>query len=188
MSRVDQPLRRLRKLTCVARLVRRAVDVGAHREGRAKWNQSPLQDQLRKRAFHALYGLDRASSPLLCDATSTDSFRTDLGSISASLGRPLAIQDEDFDLLDALDVDDAALDEWELRGAKSPPPPVSVTPGPLSGAQCMRKLQRIMGRALRLLYGTGRRGTESPQKITEAVCELDSLLNECASSYLCCVV
>ena len=62
----------------------------------------------------------------------------------------------------------------------------SAVPGPLSGAQCMRKLQRIMGRALRLLYGTARRGTESPQKITEAVCELDSLLNECTFVSLCC--
>lgn len=50
-------------------LVRRAVDVGAHREGRAKWCNSPLQDQLRKRAFHALYGLDRTSSPVLCNST-----------------------------------------------------------------------------------------------------------------------
>lgn len=57
--------------------IRRAVDVGAHREVRSRWSQSPLDDQLRKRACEwvsliryvselipvsevfTLYGLDR---------------------------------------------------------------------------------------------------------------------------------
>jgi len=40
--------------------LRRAVDVGAHREVRSRWTSSPLVDEMRKRAFYALFGLDRA--------------------------------------------------------------------------------------------------------------------------------
>lgn len=58
--------------------VRKAIDVGVHREARYRWQASPLEDQLRKRAFHTLYSLDR--------------------SISAMMGRPVSITDEDIDL------------------------------------------------------------------------------------------
>ncbi|ORY56531.1 fungal-specific transcription factor domain-domain-containing protein [Leucosporidium creatinivorum] len=42
--------------------LRKLVDVGAHLETSEKWTRSPLEDQLRKRAFHLLYVLDRELS------------------------------------------------------------------------------------------------------------------------------
>lgn len=49
-----------RELTTGRRLtVRKAIDVGVHREARARWTSSVLEDQLRKRAFWMLYSLDR---------------------------------------------------------------------------------------------------------------------------------
>ncbi|KAM0754722.1 hypothetical protein T439DRAFT_345565 [Meredithblackwellia eburnea MCA 4105] len=145
---------------CVGFAIRRVVDVGAHRENRMRWNASPLEDQLRRRAFHALFGIDR--------------------SISAALGRPLAIHDEDCDLGDPIDISDEALDEWDRRG-RGTPPPESTEPGPLAGVICMHNLQRIAGRALRLLYGMNRQSNTS-QRTAEAVYELDSLLNEWLNS------
>lgn len=113
-----------------------------------------MEDQLRKRAFHALFGLDRT--------------------ISASLGRPLAMQEEDFDLTPALDISDEALDDWELHGKGSPIPSSVDEPRAMSGMACVVSLQRITGQVLRRLY-TG----NSPHQTTESVCFLDSLLNEC---------
>ncbi|KAK4704332.1 hypothetical protein P7C70_g1875, partial [Phenoliferia sp. Uapishka_3] len=147
---------------CVGFAIRRVVDVGAHRENRKRWNSSPLADQLRRRAFGALFGIDRT--------------------ISASLGRPLAIHDQDCDLGPPLDITDEALDEWNLRGPDSPPPPPSEIPGPLAGTNCLIRLQTIMGRALRLLYGMNRQ-SNTVEKATAAVTELDSLLNEYTSYY-----
>ncbi|ORY82329.1 fungal-specific transcription factor domain-domain-containing protein [Leucosporidium creatinivorum] len=135
--------------------LRRVVDVGAHRENRARWNSSPLEDQLRKRAFHMLFGIDRV--------------------ISASLGRPLAMQEEDFDISDPLDITDEALDAWELNG-KSSPPSLPTEPTLVSGAKCMVALTKIQGRVLRMLYGM-KSEEQTAQKTAEAVCLLDSLLN-----------
>jgi hypothetical protein len=100
------------------------------------------------------------------------------GAISASLGRPLAMQEEDFDLTDPLDISDEALDEWDRNGKGSPPPTPSTFPTYVSGSKCMINLQRIAGTVLRLLYGMNQEN-RSAQKTTEAVCKLDSLLNEC---------
>lgn len=137
--------------------MRRVIDVGAHRENRSRWNASPLEDQLRKRAIYVLYGLDRQ--------------------VSATLGRPLALQDEDFDLEEPLNIDDKDLDEWNLKGSQFPPPPPPLIPTPIAAIKCLVGLQRIMGRTMRMLYGINR--SLSSQKATEAVCELDSQLNQC---------
>jgi hypothetical protein len=40
-------------------IVRKFIDVGAHLETTERWTQSALVDQLRKRAFHMLFTLDR---------------------------------------------------------------------------------------------------------------------------------
>jgi hypothetical protein len=45
--------------------VRRAIDAGVHREKRKRWTNSPLQDQLRKRAFCTLLSFDRTISSML---------------------------------------------------------------------------------------------------------------------------
>lgn len=97
--------------------------------------------------------------------------------LSSSLGRPLAIHEEDIDLIPALDISDADLDSWNARGPLSRPPSTK-TPGPLAAMRCLYKLQSIVGKGMRLLYGMNRKGNE---KAAEAVCELDSLLNECQS-------
>lgn len=39
--------------------VRKFIDIGAHLDSTERWTQSPLVDQLRKRAFHALHVADR---------------------------------------------------------------------------------------------------------------------------------
>lgn len=100
------------------------------------------------------------------------------GVISASLGRPLALHDEDFDLREPLDLSDDELDLWELAGKGSPP--VQSNGGFYSGAKSWRGLTRITGMILRSLYGM-RSEAQSAQKIGEQVQYLDSLLNACES-------
>lgn len=46
----------------VGSAIRQAVTVGAHAEVHPVWNASPLEDELRRRAFHGLLFLDRTSS------------------------------------------------------------------------------------------------------------------------------
>lgn len=91
------------------------------------------------------------------------------------MGRPVAMADEDTDLAYPLDIDDAALDEWNLRGAMSPPPPLSKSP--ISSIESIARLEKIHGQILKRLYGM-----VQPQTSAEAqliVSELDSALNAC---------
>ncbi|GAA5829312.1 hypothetical protein JCM11251_005003 [Rhodosporidiobolus azoricus] len=166
--------------TAIGFAIRRAIDVGAHREGRTRWNTSPLQDQQRKRAFHALLSLDRF--------------------ISSMLGRPLSIQEADFDVDVPLSITDDELVSWDravrlarARGLSPPGPPRSVLedafarpPGAAEDSppsekphytiwSCAVELHSIMGQALSLLYGLKR--DKSQRKMVESVCELDSRLN-----------
>lgn len=90
------------------------------------------------------------------------------------------MQEEDFDLLEAVDITDEALDEWELKGKDFVPTPPSE-PTPVSGHKCMVALTKITGTVLRLLYGM-KSEMQTPQKLAESVCYLDSLLNACESS------
>ncbi|GAA6028042.1 hypothetical protein JCM8097_001844 [Rhodosporidiobolus ruineniae] len=168
--------------TAVGFAIRRAVDVGAHREQRSRWSLSPLQDQQRKRAFLALIALDRF--------------------ICAMLGRPLAISESDIDLQVPLEISDDDLLEWDrqtkvhlAKGLPSPPPPLpraAATPLPyhlLSDPTapkpeveqrksiwiCSVELHKIMSMALKGMYGLKR--DKSQQKTVETVCDLDSRLN-----------
>ncbi|GAA5891242.1 hypothetical protein JCM6882_004633 [Rhodosporidiobolus microsporus] len=166
--------------TAVGFAIRRAIDVGAHREGRTRWNTSPLQDQQRKRAFHALLSLDRF--------------------ISSMLGRPLSIQEADFDVDVPLAITDDELISWDravrlarARGMTPPGPPRSILedafsrpPGAAEDAPpsdkphytvwtCAVELHSIMAGALSLLYGLKR--DKSQRKMVESVCDLDSRLN-----------
>lgn len=54
--------------TASGHALRKAIDVGVHRENRSRWTSSVLEDQLRKRAFWILYSLDR-EYPLLYHPT-----------------------------------------------------------------------------------------------------------------------
>lgn len=97
--------------------VRRAIDAGAHRENRTRWSASPVENQLRKRAFHMLCSLDFF--------------------ISSSLGRPTAVHEDDYDVELPLEIPDDALWEWELaarraaaEGRPTPEGPLSMSPSP----------------------------------------------------------
>ncbi|GAA5856299.1 hypothetical protein JCM9279_006413 [Rhodotorula babjevae] len=146
--------------TFIGFAVRRAVDVGAHREARTRWTNSPMQDQLRKRAFHCLCLHDRF--------------------ISSALGRPVAIADDDMDVAAPLDISDDELMAWEratqlaLLRREPPPPAPSTTPGSIW--VCVIEMHRIMGRALKLLYGLKR--DKSQAQTIKAVAELDAALNQ----------
>lgn len=87
------------------------------------------------------------------------------------------MQEGDYDLKEAADVSDEALDEWELNGKGSPPPP-PTHPTPVSGMKCMTELTKITGTILGLLYGM-KSELQTPQKLAESVSHLDSLLNAC---------
>ncbi|BGO90063.1 hypothetical protein NBRC10512_003597 [Rhodotorula toruloides] len=151
--------------TIIGFAVRRAIDAGAHRENRTRWSASPVQNQLRKRAFH-----------LLC---SLDFF------ISSSLGRPTAVHEDDYDVELPLEITDDALWEWELaarraiaEGRAVPESPVSPAPSPtgeMTKWKSAVELHRIMAKALRLMYGVKVELTR--EKVVENVTYLDSLLN-----------
>ncbi|BGP23251.1 Gypsy retrotransposon integrase-like protein 1 [Rhodotorula toruloides] len=151
--------------TMIGFAVRRAIDAGAHRENRTRWSASPVQNQLRKRAFH-----------LLC---SLDFF------ISSSLGRPTAVHEDDYDVELPLEITDGALWEWELaarramvegRATPDSPLPLSPTPtGEMTKWKSAIELHRIMAKALRLMYGVKVELTR--KKVVENVTYLDSLLN-----------
>ncbi|GAA5925767.1 hypothetical protein JCM3775_001495 [Rhodotorula graminis] len=148
--------------TFIGFAVRRAVDVGAHREARTRWTNSPMQDQLRKRAFHCLCLHDRF--------------------ISSALGRPVAISDDDMDVAAPLDISDDDLVAWEraaqlalLRREPPPPPPPASTASASTIWTCVIEMHGIMGRALKLLYGLKR--DKSQEQTIKAVAELDQALN-----------
>lgn len=111
------------------------------------------------------------------------------------MGRPVAMADEDTDLAYplvlssfcprvrakliffhySLDIDDAALDDWNLRGSKSARPPLAQSTVSVIGASA--RAEKIHGQILKRLYGM-----RAPQTSAEAcaiVSELDSALNDC---------
>ncbi|KAL8284080.1 hypothetical protein RQP46_005193 [Phenoliferia psychrophenolica] len=96
--------------------------------------------------------------------------------ISAQLGRPMAIQDDEIDLKLPLDVSDAELTEWGLTGSAptlSPSQP-RPEPIPITGFLCFLRIMRINQRTHRVMFGERVAETD----MTSAVSELDSLLNE----------
>lgn len=135
---------------------RRLVDVAGHREKATRWHRSPLQDQLRRRCFAVLYDADRH--------------------LSATLGRPVALHETEFDVLDPADVTDEELDEWEARGGATAPAVPAGRTTAMTGLLALHRLRKITERILVGLYSTG--GPGSVEQINERVTELDSLLNE----------
>lgn len=84
--------------------IRRFVDAGAHRETTKRWSSSLMIDQLRKRAWWAVVVIDR--------------------SVSLSLGRPLSIQDNDFDVGPFLQMSDEDLERFDKNPHLDPLPPI----------------------------------------------------------------
>ncbi|GAA5929605.1 Zn(II)2Cys6 transcription factor [Sporobolomyces koalae] len=145
--------------------VRQAIDVGAHCENRADWTTSPLRNQLRKRAFFTLVAFDYY--------------------ISAVLGRPFAIHEDDWDVTPPLDIADADLIEWDrqsnLARLHGHEPPVQPTAAPGSSPgngypwASLSSLHSIMASTLKTMYGLKRDNTLKGTR--DAVRNLDSRLN-----------
>lgn len=138
--------------------IRLAQDVGAHRR---KVYNAPLnvESELWKRAFWVLVAMDRFGS--------------------AALGRPCAIQDEDFDLDLPLEVDDEYWEHPDPAKAFQQPPGV---PCSISFFNSFLKLNQILAFALRTIYSINKSkillGFVGPQWEQHIVAELDSALNK----------
>lgn len=138
--------------------IRLAQDVGAHRR-KAYGHKPNVEEELWKRAFWVLISLDRL--------------------VSSSLGRPCAIQDEDFDLDMPLECDD---EYWEHpdpdQAFKQPPGKPSL----ISYFVSFLKLNHILAFALRTIYSINKLkvllGFVGQQWEQQIVAELDSALNK----------
>ncbi|KAH9830265.1 fungal-specific transcription factor domain-containing protein [Rhodofomes roseus] len=138
--------------------IRMAQDVGAHRK--KVYNAKPtVEEELWKRAFWVLVSMDR--------------------SISSVLGRPCAIQDEDFDLDLPIECDDEYWenDDPELAWKQPPGKPSLVT-----FFNCFLRLNQILAFALRTIYSINKSkallGFVGQQWEQHIVAELDSALNK----------
>lgn len=138
--------------------IRLAQDVGAHR--RKVYSKAPtVEDELWKRAFWCLVSLDRI--------------------MSITLGRPCAIQDEDFDLELPVECDDEywIVTDTELRFQQPPNKPSKIT-----FFNCFLRLNQILAFALRTIYSINKSktllGFVGQQWEQHIVAELDSALNK----------
>ncbi|KAI0081043.1 hypothetical protein K474DRAFT_57243 [Panus rudis PR-1116 ss-1] len=138
--------------------IRLAQDVGAHRR-KVYGNVSTVEDELWKRAFWVLVSLDRV--------------------ISIALGRPCAIQDEDFDLELPVECDDEywVVTDHELKFQQPPGKPSKIT-----FFNCLMRLNQILAFALRTIYSINKSkillGFVGQQWEQHIVAELDSALNK----------
>ncbi|KZT23297.1 hypothetical protein NEOLEDRAFT_1180171 [Neolentinus lepideus HHB14362 ss-1] len=138
--------------------LRLAQDVGAHRRKVYNPNLTP-EDELWKRAFWILVTLDRI--------------------FSSALGRPCAIQEEDFDLdLPAECDDEYWLNPDPEKAFKQPPD----KPSKLAYFNSYLKLNQILACALRTIYSINKSkvllGFVGQQWEQHIVAELDSALNK----------
>ncbi|KIM40781.1 hypothetical protein M413DRAFT_412939 [Hebeloma cylindrosporum] len=138
--------------------IRLAQDVGAHRRKLHTHKPTP-DDELWKRAFWVLVCMDRV--------------------LSSSLGRPCAIQDEDFDLDLPVDCDDEYWDHLDPDQPFKQPP---NKPSSISSFILTVKLQQILAFALRTIYSINKSkillGFVGEQWEQHIVAELDSALNK----------
>jgi hypothetical protein len=74
-----------------------------------------------------------------------------------------------------LDIDDGALDDWNLRGSKSAPPPLAQSSVSVIGT--LARAEKIHGQILKRLYGM--RAPKTSGEACVIVSELDSALNDC---------
>ncbi|KAH9910329.1 fungal-specific transcription factor domain-containing protein [Epithele typhae] len=138
--------------------IRMAQDVGAHRK--KVYSSTPtIEEELWRRAFWSLVAMDRTTS--------------------FSLGRPCAIQDEDFDADLPTECDD---EYWVASDAgpafKQPP----GTPSKITFFNCFVRLHQILAFAMRTIYSINKSkallGFVGQQWEQHIVAELDSALNK----------
>ncbi|KAH7926384.1 hypothetical protein BV22DRAFT_1063146 [Leucogyrophana mollusca] len=138
--------------------IRLAQDVGAHRR-QVYSSVLTVDDELWKRAFWVLVTLDRL--------------------MSSSLGRPCAIQDEDFDLDLPIECDDEYWEHPDPEKVFRQPPD---KPSSMSYFVNFLKLNHILAFALRTIYSINKSrvllGFVGQQWEQHIVAELDSALNK----------
>ncbi|TFK89351.1 hypothetical protein K466DRAFT_584659, partial [Polyporus arcularius HHB13444] len=138
--------------------IRMAQDVGAHRK--KVYSASPtVEEELWRRAFWVLVALDRSSS--------------------FALGRPCAIQDEDFDIDLPTECDDEYWTASEPELAFKQPP---GKPSKIAFFNCYVRLHQILAFAMRTIYSINKSkallGFVGQQWEQHIVAELDSALNK----------
>ncbi|KDQ08707.1 hypothetical protein BOTBODRAFT_138635 [Botryobasidium botryosum FD-172 SS1] len=137
--------------------LRLAQDVGAHRK-KPCTPENRLEDQLWKRAFWCLVCVDRGAS--------------------SSLGRPAALQDEDFDIDFPLEVDDEYWTHPDPERAFKQP---DNQPSLIAFFNCYLRLMQISSFVMRTIYTLNKSkvllGFVGPQWEQHIVAELDSALN-----------
>ncbi|KAK7043156.1 Gypsy retrotransposon integrase-like protein 1 [Paramarasmius palmivorus] len=143
--------------TIIGTGIRVAQEMGAHRR---RLSTTPtVEGEQMKRAFWALVCMD-------CF-------------ISAKLGRPCAIQDEDFDLEMPIECDDEYWEHPDPKMAFRQPP---GRPSYVSAFVTSLKLMKITGMVLRSIYSISKSkmllGLAGPKWEQRMVAELDSALNQ----------
>ncbi|CAO1630620.1 unnamed protein product [Parajaminaea phylloscopi] len=133
---------------------------GAHRKLTAARMQFPVMThETWRRVWWTAYSLERE--------------------LSTILGRPAAVQDEDFDVEPPLEVDDKYIAVAQERDTTPSQP--AKKPALISGFTCSLKLDEIMGRTLRTIYAIGKakisRGLVGKGWDQLIVAEIDSSLN-----------
>ncbi|KAG6840164.1 hypothetical protein C0991_008486 [Blastosporella zonata] len=138
--------------------IRMAQDVGAHRRKHSSESLT-VTEELWKRGFWVLVSMDRM--------------------ISSAMGRPCAIQDEDFDIDFPIECDD---EYWEhpdpAKRFKQPP----NKPAYVTGFVVLLKLNQVLTIILRTIYSINKSkiimGFVGKQWEQHIVAELDSALNK----------
>ncbi|KAI0819293.1 fungal-specific transcription factor domain-containing protein [Trametes gibbosa] len=138
--------------------IRMAQDVGAHRK--KVYSPKPtMEEELWRRAFWTLVAMDRHAS--------------------FALGRPCAIQDEDFDLDLPTECDDEYWSHPDPEQAFKQPP---GKPSTITFFNCYIRLHQILAFALRTIYSINKSkallGFVGQQWEQHIVAELDSALNK----------
>ncbi|KAI0649560.1 fungal-specific transcription factor domain-containing protein [Trametes meyenii] len=138
--------------------IRMAQDVGAHRK--KVYSSTPtMEEELWRRAFWTLVAMDRHAS--------------------FALGRPCAIQDEDFDLDLPTECDDEYWTHPDPAQAFKQPP---GKPSAVAFFNCYIRLHQILAFALRTIYSINKSkallGFVGQQWEQHIVAELDSALNK----------
>ncbi|KAJ7833497.1 fungal-specific transcription factor domain-containing protein [Mycena leptocephala] len=147
--------------TLVSIGIRMAQDVGAHRRKEAT-HQWTAEDELGKRAVWVLVFLDRV--------------------LSAHLGRPCTIQDEDFDLEFPIDCDD---EYWEAPDPAQAFQQPKGKPSLISAFIAYLRLCQVISFTLRTIYSIskskvllGLSKSNTGDLESRIVAELDSALNQ----------
>ncbi|KAF8315630.1 hypothetical protein DL93DRAFT_2033282, partial [Clavulina sp. PMI_390] len=148
--------------TLIGTGIRIAQGIGIHRRKHGKGPIS-LQEEQEKRAFWCLIAMDRH--------------------MGSAIGRPLACQDEDFDLEFPVEVDDEYWSAPEYEGASvSAPRQPTGMPSKISSFVASLKLYQIIALALRTLYSIDKskalRGLTGEKRDEHIISELESRMHQ----------